>query len=186
MSNMKKYNEKIAFHPGYYVKEIVDESGLTQEDFAKRLGTTPKNLSVLINGDQSLSIDMATKLSRMLGTSIAFWLNLQKEYDERIAEFQSEEELIKEKETFKLIDYRYFVDNFGLPDLPRKTDLQIKYFREFLNISSLRVLEEKNLMVDFRSDAGELSRSNVVNANVMVQIAINVALKADAPKYNKD
>ena len=88
MSNMKKYNEKIAFHPGYYVKEIVDESGLTQEDFAKRLGTTPKNLSVLINGDQSLSIDMAAKLSRMLGTSIAFWLNLQKEYDEKIAEFQ--------------------------------------------------------------------------------------------------
>lgn len=185
MSNMKKYNEKIAFHPGYYVKEIVDESGLTQEDFAKRLGTTPKNLSVLINGDQSLSIDMAAKLSRMLGTSIAFWLNLQKEYDEKIAEFQSQEELIREKETFKLISYRYFVDNFGLPDISRKTDLQIKYLREFLNISSLKVLEEKSLMVDFRSDAGELSRSNIVNANAMIQIAINVALKADAPKFNR-
>ena len=35
MSNYIEYNDAIAFHPGYYVKEIVDESGLTQEDFAK-------------------------------------------------------------------------------------------------------------------------------------------------------
>ena len=36
MSNYIEYNDRIAFHPGYYIKEIVEESGLTQEDFAKR------------------------------------------------------------------------------------------------------------------------------------------------------
>ena len=51
MSNYIEYNDKIAFHPGYYLKELVDESGLTQEDFANRLGTTPKNLSILIRGE---------------------------------------------------------------------------------------------------------------------------------------
>ena len=51
MSNYIEHNDKIAFHPGYYIKEIVDESGLTQEDFAKRLDTTPKNLSLLIRGE---------------------------------------------------------------------------------------------------------------------------------------
>ena len=86
MSNYIEYNDKIAFHPGYYLKELVEESGLTQEDYAKRLGTTPKNLSVLIRGEQSLSIDVAIKLSRMLGTSIAYWLNLQQAYDEKLAE----------------------------------------------------------------------------------------------------
>ena len=65
MSNYIEYNNTVAFHPGYYLKEIVDDSGLTQEDFAKRLGTTPKNLSILLKGDQSLSIDIASKLSRM-------------------------------------------------------------------------------------------------------------------------
>ena len=54
MSNYIEYNNKIAFHPGYYIKEIVEESGLTQEDFAKRLDTTPKNLSLLLRGEQSL------------------------------------------------------------------------------------------------------------------------------------
>ena len=58
MSNYIEYDDKIAFHPGYYIKEIVEESGLTQEDFAKRLDTTPKNLSLLIRGEQNLSITM--------------------------------------------------------------------------------------------------------------------------------
>ena len=81
MSNYIEYKGRVAFHPGYYVEEIVDESGLTQQDFASRLGTTPKNLSKLINGQQSLSVDMALKLSGMLGTTLEYWLNLQNAYD---------------------------------------------------------------------------------------------------------
>ena len=89
MSNYIEYDDRIAFHPGYYIKEIIDESGLTQRDFAYRLDTTPKNLSLLIRGEQSLSIDIAMKLSRMMGTSVSYWLNLQNAYDALIAEFQS-------------------------------------------------------------------------------------------------
>lgn len=185
MSNYIEYNNSVAFHPGFYIKEIVDESGLTQEDFAKRLGTTPKNLSLLLRGDQSLSIDIATKLSRMLGTSIAYWLNLQQAYDVKIAEIESAKELKKEKEILRLIDYNYFVENYNFPSLKRQVDKQIKCVREFLHVSSLTVLEEENLAVNYRSYSVKLSRSNMVNANVMVQIAINQTLEKDAPKYNK-
>ena len=149
MSNYIEYNDKIAFHPGYYIKEIIEESGLSQKDFAKRLDTTPKNLSILVRGEQSLSIDIAMKLSRMLGTSVDYWLNLQKSYDALIAEFESSKELEQERRIFKYFQYTYFRENFGLPDLPRKTNEQI------------------------------------ARANAMVQIAINQALKIEAPKFDK-
>ncbi len=185
MSNYIEFNDKIAFHPGYYLKEIVEESGLTQEEFARRLCTTPKNLSLLIRGEQNLSIEMATKLSRMLGTSINYWLGLQQAFDEKQAEIVSEEELKREREIFKLIDYHYFKENFNFPDLPRKVDQQIQHVRQFLSVASLSVLEERSLAVNFRSYTEVLTQSNIVNANVMVQIAINCVLKTDAPKYNK-
>ena len=121
----------------------------------------------------------------MLGTTIAYWLNLQQAYDEKLAEIQSEEELKREREVFKLIDYKYFRDHFKLPDLPRRVDEQIKCVREFLSISSLTVLEEKNLAVNFRSYSENLSRSNTVNANAMVQIGINQTIKMEISKYNK-
>ena len=185
MSNYIEYDDRIAFHPGYYIKEIIDESGLTQRDFAYRLDTTPKNLSLLIRGEQSLSIDIAMKLSRMMGTSVSYWLNLQNAYDALIAEFKSKEELAQEKKVFAVLDYKYFREHFGLPDLPRKKEEQIVQVRKFLNVATLSVFKKRDMAVSFRSDSGELSEANVIKANIMVQIATNLALKTEAPKFNK-
>ena len=185
MSNYIEYNNKIAFHPGYYIKEIVDESGLTQEDFAKRLDTTPKNLSLLLRGEQSLSIDIAMKLSRMIGTSVNYWLNLQNAYDALIAEFRSEEELAEERKIFEYFNYKFFRENYGLPDLPRQKDEQIKALRAFLNVATLTVLCKRDMAVSFRSVAEDLTEASTVKANAMVQIAANKALKIEAPRFNK-
>ena len=185
MSNYIEYDDKIAFHPGYYIKEIVEESGLTQEDFAKRLDTTPKNLSLLIRGEQNLSIDIAMKLSRMTGTSVSYWLNLQNAYDALIAEFKSKEELAQERKIFSYLDYKYFREYFNLPDLPRKIDEQIVQVRNFLNVATLTVFKKPDMAVSFRSATGEMSEANIVKANTMVQIATNIALKTEAPKFNK-
>ena len=185
MSNYIEYNDTIAFHPGYYIKEIVEESGLTQEDFAKRLDTTPKNLSLLIRGEQSLSIDIAMKLSRMIGTSVNYWLNLQNAYDALIAEFRSERELAEERKVFEYFDYKFFRDNYGLPDLPRKKDEQIEEIRKFLNVATLTVLSKRDMAVSFRSSTEDLTEASTIKANVMVQIATNKALEVNAPKFNK-
>ena len=170
MSNYIEYNDTVAFHPGYYIKEIVDESGLTQKDFAKKLGTTPKNLSLLIRGEQSLSIDIAMKLSRMLGTSVNYWLNLQNSYAALIAEFKSQEELLEERKVFELYDYKYFRENYGLPDLPRKKDEQIKAVREFLKVATLTVFTKRDMAGNFRNSTEALEEASTVKANTMVQI----------------
>lgn len=186
MSNYIEYNDRIAFHPGYYIKEIINESGLTQEDFAKRLGTTPKNLSVLLHGKQDLSIDMAAKLSRMLDTTVGYWLNLQQMYDELEAEVLSAQELTEERKVFEYLDYKYFRENFGLPDLPKKIDKQIACLRSFLSLHSLTALKSRDLAVNFRSESSDMNEANIVRANAMVQIAINCSLGKETPKFNKE
>ena len=184
MSNYMKYNGKVAFHPGYYIKELVEESGLTQEDYAKRLDTTPKNLSILLRGEQSLSNDIAMKLSRLTGTTIAYWLNLQKAYDTLVAEFASDQELKEERKVFDYLDYKYFRTNFGLKDYPRDKDAQTVETRKFLKISTLSALKKKDMAVNFRSTSN-VSEASMVKANAMVQIATNIALGEDAPKFDK-
>ncbi len=185
MSNYIEFDNKIVFHPGYYIKELIDDSGLTQEDFAKRLDTTPKNLSLLVRGEQSLSKDIAMKLSRLLGTSIGYWLNLQKAYDTLMAEYASYQELIEERKVFDYFDYKCFRDKYGLKDCPRDKNEQIRCTREFLKVSTLRVLTKVDMAANFRSSSSEMSESNIVKANAMVQIATNRALKVDAPKFDK-
>ena len=54
--------------------------GISQAEFALRMGITSKTLSQLVNGQINISNDLAKKLSSMLGTSVDGWLNLQKRF----------------------------------------------------------------------------------------------------------
>ena len=67
--NKIEYEELIAFHPGYYVKDYIEDQGITQEELAKRLQTTPKYVSDLVNGRINLTDEMVLKLSIVFGTS---------------------------------------------------------------------------------------------------------------------
>ena len=186
MSNYVEFGNKIDFHPGYYIKEYIEFMGLTQEDFAKRLGTTPKNISCIIRAEQSISVDIAFKLSRMIGTTVKYWLNLQNEYDSLMVECKHETDIQEEKEILKCLKYSYFRENYNLPDVPRNIGEQIKNVREFLNVSSLTVFKNADMYVNFRSAALAQSEQNMIKANIMVQIAANLSMKEiNIPKYDK-
>lgn len=82
MSSKSKGKDTIAFHPGEYLEDLLQEYSMTQAEFAKRLGTTPDTIRKLIHGETDISSDIALKLSEFTGTSIELWLNLQKQYDQ--------------------------------------------------------------------------------------------------------
>ena len=88
MSNVKEYKDIVAFHPGYYIADIIDDMEISQNEFATRMGTTVETLSKLINGQANISNDLATKLSVMLGTSVEVWQNWQNTYDQKLLEIQ--------------------------------------------------------------------------------------------------
>ena len=75
-----KNNDNNSFHPGYYISEIIEDLGITQDEFAVRLETTPETISKLVKGEANISEDLALRLSKMLNTSPDVWLNLQKKY----------------------------------------------------------------------------------------------------------
>ncbi len=74
-------------HPGELIRETLaglqEETGkrLTVEQVANGLGTTRKTLSAIINGKQSVSPEMALRLSKAFNTTAEFWLHVQENYD---------------------------------------------------------------------------------------------------------
>lgn len=83
MNNTENCGADMAFHPGYYVEEIVEDMGITQHEFASRLGVADEVLEELIRGKVKISNSLANRLSRVLGSSPDFWLNLQERYDKK-------------------------------------------------------------------------------------------------------
>lgn len=69
-------------HPGFIVKDaLIDNTGLSVTEAAKKLGVNRITLSRLLNGHAGISPEMALRLSKLFGTSIEMWVNLQAQYD---------------------------------------------------------------------------------------------------------
>jgi addiction module HigA family antidote len=68
-------------HPGEVLKDEIEELSITQSALAKHIGVLPKTINEICRGKRGISAEMAMKLSRALGGSPQFWLNLQNNWE---------------------------------------------------------------------------------------------------------
>ena len=185
MSNITEYNDIVAFHPGYYVADIIEDMGISQAEFATRMGTTAKTLSNLVNGQINLSNDLAKKIAVMLGTSPEVWLNLQSAYDQKLIEIEMARDFDAQKAIVGMIDYSYFVKVANLPatrDVREKVGNLCKYFM----ISNLQILTQPDFLVNFRTGISNVEEKNMINARAWIQTAMNFAKSIQTNRFDAD
>jgi len=69
-------------HPGKMLhEEFLRPLGITQTDFAVRLGVSFPRLNEIIRMKRGVTPDTALRLARVLGNSAEFWLGLQLDWD---------------------------------------------------------------------------------------------------------
>lgn len=69
-------------HPGQILKNLyMTPLGLSQTDAADNLGVSRKTFSMLLNGHQGVSAEMALRLAKAFNTTPELWLNMQRNYD---------------------------------------------------------------------------------------------------------
>jgi addiction module HigA family antidote len=73
---------KHPFHPGeMLLEEFLEPQGMSQAEFARRIGWTKARLNELIRGKRGITAEAALDLAEALGTSPKLWMNLQATYD---------------------------------------------------------------------------------------------------------
>lgn len=71
-----------AQHPGRFIQaRVLDTYAMSQTELAKRIGVTKQSISQLVQGKRGLTTEMAMRLSALTGQSVAFWLDMQMQYD---------------------------------------------------------------------------------------------------------
>jgi|SRR5271163_620811 antitoxin HigA-1 len=82
---MGKARKVFSVHPGEILKtEFMEPMGLSAYALAKALEFP--GIYELVRGDRAISADTAIRLGKYFGLPAQFWLNLQNDYDLRIAE----------------------------------------------------------------------------------------------------
>ncbi len=82
---MVKSRKVFAVHPGEILKtEFMEPMGISAYALAKALNFP--GIYEVVRGDRAISADTAIRLGKYFGLPAQFWLNLQNDYDLRIAE----------------------------------------------------------------------------------------------------
>lgn len=85
MKNVLMNNGLPAIHPGEYIREALEELGMTQAALAKALGISATRISRLVREERPVTAELALRLGQAFGQSPKYWLNLQAAYDLKLA-----------------------------------------------------------------------------------------------------
>jgi addiction module HigA family antidote len=68
-------------HPGEFLKETLEELGLSQAQFACAIGLSAMRVSHVVNGSRPVTAELALLFGRAFKQSPQYWLNLQAAHD---------------------------------------------------------------------------------------------------------
>ena len=141
---MVKSRNYIATPPGATIKEQLLDRGLSQKEFALRMGMSEKHISKLINGEVQLTPDVAVRLEMVLGIPAKFWNKLESTYREKLVKAKAENEMDADIERAKKFPYREMSKNGWIPETRKSTEKVIN-LRKYFEVVNLAIIEDMKL-----------------------------------------
>jgi addiction module HigA family antidote len=83
-------------HPGFYLKELLEELNLSQYRLARELAIPAMRINLVVNGKRPLTAELALRLGRYFGQSPRYWMNLQGRYEMDVAEDAMSDKVARE------------------------------------------------------------------------------------------
>ena len=129
----------IATPPGATIKEQLNDRGMSQKEFAARMGMSEKHISKLINGEVQLTPETAVRLEMVLGVPAKFWNNLEAIYREKIIKAEAENAMDADAELAKQFPYSEMAKLGWVPET-RDAKEKVVNLRKYFEVVELSLL----------------------------------------------
>lgn len=107
MANTNTFNPDYAVAPGWVLEEMLEVLALSQAEFARRCGRSPKLISEIISGRAPVEPETAIQFEMVLGMDASIWLGIETDYklhSAREAEAERTKEEIKWYKSFPVTE----------------------------------------------------------------------------------
>ena len=141
---MKTSKTYIAIPPGETIKEQLQDRGMNQKEFAKRMAMSEKHISKLVNGEVHLTQEMAMRLEMVLGVPARFWNNLEALYREDLERVRMENAMDEDLEFVRKFPYNEMMKNGWVPQT-RKPKERVVNLRKFFEVVELDLVMEMDI-----------------------------------------
>ena len=129
----------IATPPGATVKEQLKDRGISQKEFAVRMGMSEKHISKLINGEVQLTPEVAERLEMVLGIPSRFWNKLEAIFREKLAKVRLQNEISQDLDIANQFPFVEMVRKGWLSEVSSSIERVIE-LRKFFEVANLGIL----------------------------------------------
>ena len=140
-------------HPGETLSEKLKEMGMSIKEFAVRVSKPEKTIFAVINGNSSITTEMAVSFETVTKIPASFWLRKQQMYDEYMVRKKREEDATSAIAWMKLFPYSVMVKR-GWVAATTVAEEKVRNLFEFFGVSTERAWEDyylnKALKLAFR------------------------------------
>ncbi len=117
MATVNQYFPQSVSHPGETLAEKLEEMGMGPKEFALRTGKPEKTIAAILNGESSITPDMAIQFEAVTKIPGHFWMNHQKSYDEYLARLKRQAVIEQATEWAKQFPVRDMINKGWLPNV---------------------------------------------------------------------
>ena len=155
---MNRSHTYIAIPPGETIKEQLSFRGMSQKEFAIRMGLTEKHITNLLKGRVQLTSNVAMRLESVLGAPAIFWENLESLYREALIKVEEENQLESDTEIVKHLPYSDMIKYEWIPSSKNPYE-KVGNLRKFFEVSRLQLIDDPaiNHIACRRFSSGEKS-----------------------------
>lgn len=73
-------------HPGVFLRELLEDLGVSQAEFARSAGISPMRVSHVIHETRPVTGELALRFGRVFKQTPQYWINLQAAYELEVAQ----------------------------------------------------------------------------------------------------
>ena len=177
-----QYQPDYAVPPGWVVADRLEAQRISQAEFARRCGRSPKLISQIISGEAPVEPDTALQFERVLGVNASIWLGIESDY--RLHRQ-------REKETANVLATKEWVAKFPVKELvnrgvitdARDTEEKLHAVLSFFGVGSMEAWESRQLQVAYRHSPSFKSDSAALAT--WLRLGEIAADQQDCARYNE-
>lgn len=169
--------------PGETLRETLEGLGMSQKEFAARMGLSEKHICKIMAGEAPITPETALSLEKVLGVPARFWSNLEMNYQDCLARKQESEELNQHLEWAANFPAVAMAKRGMMPEsksgLPR-----LRGLLEFFGIAGVAEWETLWLKPEaaFRASAKRTASPHALSA--WLRAGQRMAQQFDGPEFN--
>jgi plasmid maintenance system antidote protein VapI len=173
-------------HPCETLLEKLKEASMGPKEFSVRTGKPEKTITAILNGESSITPEMAILFENVLKIPARFWLENQREYDEFIA--RSKHIAVIEEALDWARDFPYAqMANFGWVTLTRKAEEKAEELLSFFGLSNKQAWDNyylgQKLKLNFRISLKHTKQPYAISA--WLRQGEILASKIEVPEFSK-